>query len=154
LKHRLLFLLAFFCFLVPHLRAETVCPWLTQGTAADLLGGEVAAKVQAPSADAGSCQFSLRSGATEYALEITVAGAPGATCPPKSPKVAGVGSEAVSCAIGKSAEETVDMISGRVRDIFFTVRLTGKGAPDSSLTPEKRSEIVEQVSEEVAGSLF
>jgi hypothetical protein len=154
LKRALLYLSPFLFLCVPYLRAETVCPWLTQGTAADLLGGEITAKVQAPSADAGSCIFSLHRGATEFLLEITVTAAPGATCPPKSPKVPGVGSEAVSCSTKPSPDETTDMISGRVRTTFFAVRLTGKGAPDSSLTPEKRSEIVERAAEAVAGSLF
>jgi hypothetical protein len=154
LKRAPLYLSLFFFLCVPHLRAETVCPWLTQGTAADLLGGEVTAKIQAASADAGSCTFSLHRGATGYALEITVAAAPGATCPPRSPKVPGVGTEAVSCSTKRSPNETTDMISGRVRTTFFAVCLAGKGAPDAQMTPEERSEIVEQVSEEVAGSLF
>lgn len=46
------------------------------------------------------------------------------------------------------------MISGHVRTIYFIVRLTGKGPPDAYMTSQKRSGIVEQVSEEVTGSLF
>jgi hypothetical protein len=153
-KRRLLFLLSIALISAPQLRAETACPWLTQGTAADLLGGDVSTSVQSAAPDAGSCRFSLRRGAAEYTLEITVANTPVATCPPASPKVTGVGSEAFSCATRKSPAETSDMISGRVRTTYFTVRLTGKGPPDAYMTPEKRTDVVEQVSEEVAGSLF
>jgi hypothetical protein len=153
-KRRLLLLLSIVVICASQSRAETACPWLTQGTAADLLGGDVSTAVQSTAPDAGSCRFSLHRGTTEYILEITVANTPGATCPPASPKVVGVGSEAFSCATRKSPAETSDMISGRVRAIYFSVRLTGKGTPDAYMTPEKRSDIVEQVSEEVTGSLF
>jgi hypothetical protein len=89
-----------------------------------------------------------------YILEITVGAVRGVTCPPGSPKALGVGSEAFSCQAGKAAEETTDMISGRVRTIFFTVRLTSSGTPDSHMSPEKRSEIVERAAEAVTGNLF
>jgi hypothetical protein len=78
----------------------------------------------------------------------------GVTCPAASPKVAGVGSEASSCQAKKPSEESSDMISGRVRAIFFMVHLTSKGSPDSRMTAEKRSGIVERAAEAVAGSLF
>lgn len=153
-KRRLLFLLSITLISAAQSRAETACPWLTQGTAADFLGGDVSTSVQSTAPDAGSCSFSLHRGAAEYTLEITVANTPGVTCPPASPKVPGVGSEAVSCASRKSPAETSDMISGRVRRTYFNVRLTGKGPPDAYMTSPKRSDIVEQVSEEVTGSLF
>lgn len=154
MKRRILFLMPLLFLCVAESRAETACPWLTQGTAAAMLEGDVSANVQSASPDTGSCRFSLRNGASEYVLKITVAGKPGVTCPPGSPKVPGVGSEAFSCQTRKSSEESSDMISGRVRAIFFLVRLTGKGMPDSPMTPEKRSDIVERAAETVAGNLF
>lgn len=153
MKRCLPFFLLIFLFHAAGLRAESGCPWLTQGTVATLLGGEVTANIHAANADAGSCRFSLHHGAMEYELEVTVASAAGATCPAGSPKVTGVGSEAFSCAAKRASWETTDMISGRVRTTYFVIRLTGKGA-SNPLAPEKRSEIVERAAEAVSGNLF
>jgi hypothetical protein len=153
LRRSLLFLIPFLALTTCQLHAEANCPWLTAGTVATF-GEDVSVTVRSTSLQDGSCVFSFRNGTTEYSLEVEVGSTPGATCPSASPKVPGVGTEALSCRIRKAPDETADMITGRVRTLYFSIRLTSKGAAESSIPPDKRSEILEHVAEQVTGNLF
>ena len=46
-------------------RAVTGCPWLTEGSAARALGGEVSVTVKVSDAGEGSCRFSRQPGSTD-----------------------------------------------------------------------------------------
>lgn len=151
---RLLFLLSLVLVSAGTAQAETLCPWLTQGTAAAMLGGEVSAVIKLMPPDQGSCTFSRQQGTVAYSLEVIVESTPRATCPPASPKLSGVGNEAVSCRVQRSPNEAAEVITSRVRTLYFTVSLTTQGTANSATLLPRQKDIVERAAEQVAGNLF
>ena len=147
------FLLSFVLLSVSALRAEPICPWLTQGSAAAMLGGDVSAVIKLTPPEQGSCAFTLQQGATTYVLEVVVAITPRTTCPPASAKLPGIGNEAVACRLQRSPNEIIDAVSSRVRTLYFTVSLTTQGTPNPTLPLNKPKDIVERAAEQVAGNL-
>ncbi len=154
MTRRLLFLLSFVLLFTVALRAESVCPWLTQGSAAAMLGGDVSTVIKLTPHGQGSCAFSLQQGAAMYSLEVVVESTPRTTCPPASPKLPGIGNEATACRLQRSPNETVDMVSSRVRTLYFTVSLKIQGAANPGIPLNKQRDIVERAAEQVAGNLF
>ena len=154
MTRRLLFLLSFVVLFTGALRAEPVCPWLTLGTAAAMLGGDVTPVFRLTPPGQGSCVFSIQQGAAMYSLEVIVESTPRTTCPPASPKLPGIGNEAVACKLQRSPNETVDMVSSRVRTLYFTVSLKVQGTANPLIPIDKQRDIVERAAEQVAGNLF
>src|SRR5271170_907261 len=154
MKRRLSFLLSFALLFTSALRAEPVCPWLTQGSAAAMLGGDVSAVIKLTPPEQGSCAFLLQRGAATYSLEVVVESTPRTVCPPASPKLLGIGNEAVACRLQRSPNETVDMVSSRVRILYPTVSLKVQGTANPLIPPNKQRDIVERAAEQVAGNLF
>jgi hypothetical protein len=147
------FLLSFVLLSVSAVRAEPICPWLTQGSAAAMLGGDVSAVIKLTPPEQGSCAFTLQQGATTYVLEVVVESTPRTTCPPTSQKLPGIGNEAVACRLQRSPNEAAEVISSRVRTLYFTVSLTTQGTPNPTLPLNKPKDIVERAAEQVAGNL-
>ena len=154
MKHRFVLLLTFVLLSANALRAEPVCPWLTKGTAAAMLGGDVSAVIKLTPPEQGSCAFTLQQGTATYSLEVFVENTPHTTCPPASPKLPGIGNEALSCTLHRSPNETAEVISSRVRTLYFTVSLTTKGTATPTSLVSKQKDIVERAAEQVAGNLF
>ena len=137
----------------PHLGLQTICPWLTQGSAATALGGDVSVTVSVLSTGEGTCKFKVQHGSLN-SLEIMVSKTKLPNCPAESTKLIGIGNEAVRCTFPSSIGETVEMVSGRVRDVHMNVTLTthGENAP---ATPSARpGDVLEQIAEQVAGYLY
>jgi hypothetical protein len=153
MARRFFFLLSFALLFVSASRAEPVCPWLTQGSAAAMLGGNVSAVIKLTQPEHGSCAFTLQQGATTYVLEVVVESTPRTTCPPTSQKLLGIGNEAVACRLQRSPNEAAEVISSRVRMLYFTVSLTTQGSPNPTLPLNKPKDIVERAAEQVAGNL-
>jgi hypothetical protein len=153
MKRRPLFLLPFVLLFAGALRAEPVCPWLTQGSAAAMLGGDVSAAIKLTPPEQGTCAFSLRQGAATYSLEVIVESTPRTTCPPASPKLRGIGNEAVACRLQRSQNETAEVINSRVRTLYFTISLTIKGTASPTIPLDKQKDIVERAAEQIAGNL-
>ncbi len=153
MKCRLLSLLLF-VLLTSASRAEPVCPWLTQGSAAAMLGGDVSSVIKlAPPAE-GSCAFSLQQGAAKYSLEVVVESTPRTACPPASQKLLGIGNEAVACRVQRSPNDAIELVSSRVRRLYFTVSLKTQGAANPGIPLSRQRDIVERAAEQVAGNLF
>jgi hypothetical protein len=127
-------------------RSQTTCPWLTQGSASSLLGGDVSINVHVSDTGAGSCRF-LR---PHDSLEILVSKAALASCPTGSIALRGIGNQAARC----SHSGGVDMISGRVRDLHFTVTRTAHGQKRPVKLPDAQQDALEQIAEQIAGNLF
>jgi hypothetical protein len=129
---------------------QTTCPWLTQGSASSLLGGDVSIKVHLSDTGAGSCRF-LR---PHDSLEILVSKAALTSCPTGSIALKGIGNQAARCEAPGSHSGGVDMISGRVRDLHFTVTRTAHGQKRPVRLPDAQQDPLEQIAEQIAGNLF
>lgn len=132
--------------------SQTGCPWLTQGTAARALGGDVSVTVQMANKVEGSCRF-LRNDSSS-SLKVLVRKADGFTCPTASAKLRGIGNEASRCKISGSRGEEVEMINSRVRDLYFAVTRSARRGRTSTKTTDLQDDPLEQVAETVAGNLY
>jgi hypothetical protein len=130
---------------------HTTCPWLSAGSVAKALGGEVDVISTGVNATEGSCRFSRRDSPTDW-LEIAVG--PGALpgCPVGSMNLAGIGNQAARCSTHDMHGDTTEMLSGRVRDVAFSLTLREPGRDQKSSDPQ--NDALEQLAEQVAGNLF
>ena len=129
--------------------ATAGCPWLTEGTAATALGVDVLATVNVSDSGEGVCKFSGKPSSAD-SLEIMVSKASLPTCPEGSRELKGIGNEAMRCTHG----HVVEMISSRVRDLHFTVTITSHRQKNDAKADELQNDPLEQVAEQVAGSLY
>jgi hypothetical protein len=129
------------------------CPWLTQGMAARVLGGEVLVDVHVADAREGSCSFVRASDAT-ISLKLDVSKSPLPACGADAMKLKGIGNEALRCTLPAANDRTGQKIVSRVRDRFFTLTLSqGKGAA-AGQPDDLQNDDLEQAAESVAGNLF
>lgn len=131
--------------------AKRVCPWLTAGSAAHALGGDVFVTVTVSNGNIGSCRFSRQDGSAN-ALEVTVAKDATAACPADSARLAGIGNEATRCRIPAAHGDTAEMLSSRVRDLHFSVVL--REQKSTAKPADTQADALEQLGEQVAGNLF
>jgi len=140
------------------LSAAPKCPWLTKGSAETALGGSVSATVQVSGSGEGTCTFTREDAATKDdfkdVLKISVQKTPQSTCPAGSPKLMAIGNEAVTCTLHRSPAGSTEMIVSRVRDLHFTVSITSHKQGAQPATQSESPDALEQVAEQVAGSLF
>jgi hypothetical protein len=129
-------------------RAQGACPWLTQGTAAALMGGEVSATVHG-SASEGTCEFQ-RSAPGSLRMSIAVSHAQPKQCTTGEP-LTGIGQDAVLCSNDVDGEHRL-VLRGRVRSSYFLLILTGKEASVSETASLRHA--LKQAAEEVAGNLY
>lgn len=125
------------------------CPWLTQGTAAHALGGDVKADVTLANTSEGACRFSREQGSSDY-LEIRVSKSALPACPEKSRELKGIGNDASRCVPPGAHGHDIEMISSRVRDMNFDVALGARLQKGD----DPQNDALEQIAEEVAGSLY
>ncbi len=137
----------------PQTKLPPACPWLTQGTAAKMLGGDVSVTLNVSDSGDGSCKFSREQGPSPV-LEIVVKKADLPGCPADSLALRGIGNEAALCRHAGPNGEVVQIVSSRVRDQHFVVTLTSRGHEKVAKTQDPQEEPVAKISEQVAGSLF
>jgi hypothetical protein len=133
-------------------RAQNACPWLTQGSAAKALGGDVSVTVNVSEAGEGSCKFSRQQGLPD-SLQILVSKAVLPACPAENTKLAGIGNEAESCRPSSERGEAIEMVSSRVRDLHFIVTLTSREQKGVK-SQDPKEDALEQIAEQVAGNLY
>jgi len=132
---------------------ETQCPWLTSGTAADVLGGEVASAISGNGMTEGSCRFVRRDAPMDF-LEIHVSAAPLYSCPAGSTVLHGIGNEAVRCTISHEHGMAEEMASGSVRATHFTVTMSIRGSRRPAKPSDSADDPLARVADEVAGNLY
>lgn len=128
------------------------CPWLTEGSAAHALGGNIAVSVKVLEGE-GTCSFLRQQGETD-SLEIAVSRVELPACPASGTSLRGIGNEALRCRHAGSHRDSVEMISSRVRDLYFTVALTTRGQKNPGKADDPQNDALEQIAEQVAGSLY
>ena len=129
------------------------CPWLTEGSAARALGGDVNATAVVASAQEGSCRF-VRRNEPPDSLEVKVSRNVLPACPAKSTPLTGIGNDAESCRISGSHDERTEIVSGRVRDLYFALALALHGQKRAAKSSDAQDDPLEQLAEQVAGNLF
>jgi hypothetical protein len=130
-------------------RAQSACPWFTEGTAAAMLGGPVASTTKLLLPSSGTCTFTLHQGGSASTLEIAVAPNRPSLCPADSRMVPAIGTDALTCTAGNS-----NILTARVRTIYFTIRLTLSATQSPAISAPDRQTIVERTAEQVAGNLY
>jgi hypothetical protein len=129
--------------------AMNECPWLTRGTAAAILDGNVSLTVAMPSHTEGSCTFRGLQNPAET-LTVTVGSMAPPACGKKSAKLVGVANWASECSIFRSHHRHIESISGQARNTYFTITLSLRG---KKRWREKDTQL-ENIAELVAGNLY
>ena len=130
--------------------AQEACPWLTEGTAAALMGGDVSATMHV-SGGMGTCDFILdRKSGDAVRMDIAVSHRSANECV-QGERLPGVGQDAFACRTNTGGEHR-EVIRGRVRGMFFLLTLTTTDT--RSIDEALWSKRLEQAAEAVAGSLF
>jgi hypothetical protein len=145
------------CFLVAAgpARSAALCPWVTQGSADTVLGGESVASVQVSESGEGVCSFTLDQGGTVSVLKVAVRKTLDSPCAAGSKQLKGIGNEAAICTRRPSHDEVVERIVSRVREKHFTVSISV--SRKSAQQPEVGHHLedgIKQIAETVAGNLF
>jgi len=133
--------------------APAACPWLTQGTAAHVLGGDVSVEAHVSDTGEGDCLF-LRTTEAATFLRIAVSKTALPACRADALKLKGVGNEALRCTITATGEASTETISGRVRDRYFTLTMSQKKSPAAKMAADLDDDALEHAAESVAGNLF
>ena len=133
--------------------SQPACPWLTTGSAARALGGDVSVSVSTTNNNDGSCKF-LRLQDSRDSLQIQVGKGSLTGCPGEHTNLLGIGNEAAECRLPGSHGETVEMVNSRVRDVHFNMILTIFGQRVSAKSADEPEVSVEQIAEQVAGNLY
>lgn len=135
-------------------KASSKCPWLTQGSATAILGGDVSNSVLVADDTSGSCHFLRRQAATTYELSVEVAQPLTDSCPPDSQKPIGIGTGALQCSVTPSPTHFTEQIDGQVRALHFRVAISTSGIRLSTAQRQSQRENLRRAAEEVAGNLF
>ena len=141
-------------------QTPAVCPWISTGTAASVLGGPVALSAHVQDNWQGVCRFTRQSGGEKEALEITIDKKDTHVCPPGSPKLVAIGNEAVQCNSKNAQGSFVDLISGRMRNVYFVISINSvtpaSTVPSATLHPHDSysASAFERVAEQVVGNLY
>ena len=136
------------------------CPWVAIGTAERLLGGNVILTGHVESPTSGSCRFERQSGDTTSAIEIVVGPVDTNPCPVGSQKLRSLGNEAVQCRRSGVSGHQTDIISGRIRKLYFAVSMTNipdatrKEPDDPRLADAYAASQIERLAEQVVGNLY
>lgn len=141
-------------------QTAAVCPWLTIGSAATVLGGDVILTAHVEGNFAGSCRFTRQAGETTQSIEVLVGKIDTHTCQQGSTKLKALGNEAVQCRRMISSRAKADTIAGRVRDVYFVVTMTNvpeatrEQPADAHPSDSYGASMLERVAEQVAGNLY
>ncbi len=141
-------------------QTPAVCPWLTTGSAAAALGGDVTMVAQSSGNWDGTCKFEHHSQKVTQTIEILLSRTDSHPCPAGSTNLKALGNSAVQCAHTKPNGDESDTIAGRVRDAYFVVTMTNvRGAIGDPSERARSSDPfdaspLEQVAEQVVGNLF
>jgi len=141
-------------------QTATSCPWLTTGSAAKILGGDVTPMVRTSGNWEGFCRFTRQTGEAVETLEILVGKSDTHSCPDGSLKLKAIGNEAVQCKRSIATDQEIYTIAGRVRNVYFAVTLTNVAGAILDRSAEVRpadpysASPLERLAEQVSGNLY
>lgn len=139
------------------------CAWITQPTAAGILGGEAISTVREASGhQPASCIFTQTSGRSIHVLQVSVeisaeahaqVGLLAKACTADATPLPAIGNEAIVCS-DRSAGGPGEHMVGRVRDQVFRISLTSTQRGDPSFTHDVLRAKIRAAAEQVSGNLF
>lgn len=131
------------------------CPWLNAGTAAKILGADVSVSAHADSNWSGMCRFVTING-KEGSIEIIIGKTDAHACGANRTSIAAIGNEAWLCSANGTHRQVVQILTGRVRDAWFVVRMAAGSEPAalSSETEPFHSSPIKFLAEQVSGNLY
>jgi hypothetical protein len=139
-------------------QSAQVCPWLSAGTAAKILGAEVSATAHSDSNWSGACRFAVVADPART-IEIEVGAKEIDRCGSNSTStpLAAIGNQATLCSYRDGNGRQVEIVTGRVRNAWFAVTLAAK--PEYKSNPQwsnapPSSSAIEFLGEQVAGNLY
>lgn len=137
-------------------QSSQVCPWLNAGTAAGILGAEVAVTAHADSNWSGSCRF-VTSTDPAASIQILVGNADTHPCGDSATPLTAIGNHAVLCSSQDASRRNVQTVAGRVRDVWFVVMLVTPSPPvEPARSPGEPTTqpAIELLAEQVSGNLY
>jgi hypothetical protein len=135
------------------------CPWLATGSAAAVLGGPVTLSAHVASNQQGMCRFSRESDGNVN-LEITIGKDDMHLCPEGSTKLAALGNEALQCRSSNANGHGLDVVAGRMRNLYFAVSIGNvvdvATVPPATERPSDQygASILVRIAEQVVGNLY
>jgi hypothetical protein len=141
-------------------QTASLCPWLSSGSAAKVLGGNISLVAHANGNWEGACHFVRSDGEKPASIDILIGKVNTHPCAEGSVKINTLGNEAVQCARTSPESQHVDVIAGRMRDVYFTVTMTDvqhaaqRLPSDAHLSGPFGASLLEQVAEQVVGNLY
>jgi hypothetical protein len=138
---------------------QSLCPWLSAGSAKAALGGEVTVTAHSENNWEGTCRFTRQTAGVSQEIDIQVSRTTSNPCPGGSTKLKALGNEAVQCQRSMSSGEYADIIAGRVRDAYFVITASGLPQAENAPTVEHPADrygasLLERLAEQVAGTLY
>jgi hypothetical protein len=141
-------------------QTPAVCPWFSTGSAENVLSGTVALTLHVEGGLQGMCRFTRTAGSEQQVIEINIGKVDTHACPSGGTKLTALGNEAVQCRDASAGGQPLDVIAGRVRDIYFVVSMgnlpgvaTVPTGPAGSRDSYSAS-VLERVAEQVVGNLY
>jgi hypothetical protein len=141
-------------------QALVTCPWLSTGTAATALGGDVTVTAHSENNWQGECHFKPQAAGAMQEIDIHVSKVESHPCPEGSARVKALGNEAVQCSRSTLHDAHADTIAGRVRDAWFEITMTNIPAatsePSGITHPADPygASLLLRLAEQVAGNLY
>jgi hypothetical protein len=141
-------------------QTSNLCPWLSSGTAQKILGGAVSLTALSNGNWQGSCHFVHNDESKSESIDIVIGEVDTHPCPQASTKLPALGNEAVQCSHPGQAGQQVDIITGRMRDVYFMVAMTDvpnatqQLPSDAHLSSQYGASPLERVAEQVVGNLY
>ena len=141
-------------------QAPSVCPWFSKGSAETGLGGPVTLNAHVEGVRQGTCRFTRASEGGIRSISIVIGKEDTHGCPQGSASVAALGNEAEQCKGQDAQGRRLDVIAGRVRDVYFVVGIGN--VPDATTIPPAparpsdpfNASILERTTEQVVGNLY
>jgi hypothetical protein len=141
-------------------QSTVACPWLTSGSAAKALGGDVTMTAHASENGEGSCEFVRQVGPVMEKIDIEVGKSDTHPCPDGSTALSALGNQAVQCRRNPSPGQRADIIAGRVRDVYFVVTMVNvpgaaeEASADARPVDSYGASLLERIAEQVVGNLY
>ena len=141
-------------------QAPAVCPWLSTGSAAAVVGGTVILSAHIESNQQGMCRFTREADGKVKSLEIIIGNEDRHVCPEGSTKLIALGNEALQCKSSNATGQSLNIIAGRMRNVYFAVSI-GNSPEGASIPSEPGhptdpygASALERVTEQVVGNLY